>query len=317
MRIPIAFVTDKNFIMQIGVVITMLAKNRSSDNELDIRVVMGDCDDESVKIFEGLSCEGISVKVIPTTLSEFSGINQIAHISSAGLIKFKLAEILSDCEKFIYIDGDIIVRGDLGEFYSTELGDSYVAGVADIESIFEDEKLMNSGVMLMNGTLLRRDKMFEKLLATRKSLGDRRSMDQQSFNICFKNRIKFLPVKYNCVSTKLVGKEKKNHPTETVNRLYETAYKDNLSICEDALIIHFATTDKPWKYTFVPYGDEWYEYYKNSPWGGVKLQRKSAFGAHVEGFKRHFREGGLQSVFRRAKKIILAKMGKKEKTNWG
>lgn len=42
--------------------------------------------------------------------------------------------------------------------------------------------------------------------------------------------------------------------------------------------IHFATGNKPWKYTFAPCAKEWYQYYLQSPYGDKPFKRYGRWG---------------------------------------
>ena len=97
-------------------------------------------------------------------------------VSTAALFKFDLPNLLPDSiEKVLYLDGDIIVQGDLSELYSTDISDVYAGVVKDYRGLTLkgdfNERLkinhtayFNSGVLLLNLSLLRNDNLPEKLL---------------------------------------------------------------------------------------------------------------------------------------------------------
>ena len=45
----------------------------------------------------------------------------------------KLAELLTEVNRIIYLDCDIVVNDSLSDLYNTDLEDNYVAGVIDIQ----------------------------------------------------------------------------------------------------------------------------------------------------------------------------------------
>lgn len=142
-------------------------------------------------------------------------------------------------------------------------------------------------------------------------------MDQQTFNLVLADKILFLPFKYNCIPTKLLGLEKNNFSTEKVNRLYETHFKTKQEMVDNAIVIHYATSGKPWKYTFVECGEEWYDCFKKSPYGKTKLKRKSKFEAHLGGVMRNIKEGGVKALVSRALWYIKNACGKTKFEHWG
>jgi lipopolysaccharide biosynthesis glycosyltransferase len=51
------------------------------------------------------------------------------RINNMTYYRLLLPSILSDCDKCLYLDSDIIVCGDLYELLKIEIDDSYIAGV--------------------------------------------------------------------------------------------------------------------------------------------------------------------------------------------
>ena len=109
---------------------------------------------------------------------------------------------LNSCERILYLDYDVMCRGDIRDFYNTDLNGIEAAGVLDIygKNFYHYRGLlnfdyMNSGVMLFNMELCRKTKMFEKAA---KLCGERWMMlaDQAALNKVIENR-KLMPRKYN------------------------------------------------------------------------------------------------------------------------
>ncbi len=104
-------------------------------------------------------------------------------------------------DKILYLDYDVVCRGDLTEFYETNLENLEAAGVLDIYGKhfyrynFPKTDYMNSGVMLFNMEECKKNKMFEKAV---RLCGKRRMMlaDQAALNKSIKKR-KLMPRKFN------------------------------------------------------------------------------------------------------------------------
>ncbi|MBR6505585.1 glycosyltransferase family 8 protein [Candidatus Saccharibacteria bacterium] len=113
----------------------------------------------------------------------------------------KFAE-LQQCERVLYLDYDVVCRGDISKFYNTDLDGVEAAGVLDIygKNFYHYHGLlnfdyMNSGVMLFNLKECRKTGMFEKAV----SLCMKRWMmlaDQAALNKAISKR-KLMPRKYN------------------------------------------------------------------------------------------------------------------------
>lgn len=317
MMIPIVFITDENFIMQTGVAIYSLAESKNTDTEYKVYIIMAECSEEGKRRIQKAECSGVNITIIEASLDKYRDIKQLAHIPIACLLKFNICDLVSDQDKLIYLDGDILIRGDLTALYNYDLEENILAGVPSLDMIYEKKKLVNAGILLFDAKKMRDEHMADKLIAQRRSLGDRGSMDQQTFNLMLSNRMGFLPFVYNVIPNKILGDEKKEYTVSKLNELYGVSYLKKKDMANDAVIWHYATGGKPWKYSFVPCADEWYQCYLKSPYGEQKLQRKSAFQAHMEGIRRNLKEGGFRAVAKRAMYYIKVMMGKNHYSGWG
>ncbi|MBR3143656.1 glycosyltransferase family 8 protein [Candidatus Saccharibacteria bacterium] len=105
-------------------------------------------------------------------------------------------------DRVLYLDYDVVCRGDIGEFYNTNLENLEAAGVLDIygKNFYHYHGLfnfdyMNSGVMLFNLEECRKTGMFEKAV----KLCMKRWMllaDQSALNKAIKRR-KLMPRRFN------------------------------------------------------------------------------------------------------------------------
>lgn len=318
--IPVAFISDENFIMQTSVAITSLAKNKLDTTEYKVYVIAAECSKEAEDKLKNLETlfKGIQVEIKRTGLEMYRDIRQMAHIPISCLLKFDLCDIISEEDKIIYLDGDIVVRRDLSDFYAIDLGDNYLAGVPSLDLVFSEEtKLVNAGILLFDAKKMRDNKMRDILVEKRRSLGDSGSMDQKTFNLVMKDQIGYLPYEYNCIPGKIMGAERGTYTVDKLNGLYKTNFASSKDMVDNAAIWHYATGDKPWKYSFIYGADEWYENYLASPFGEDKLNRKSAFKAHAEGVINHLKKGGIKSVINRLTDYIRTLSGKAENKTWG
>ena len=75
-----------------------------------------------------------------------------------------------------------------------------------------------------------------------------------------KENVKLLSIKYNCLYVNLVrAKDKFN--IDSLNKLYKTNFLKLDELKKQAIIIHYSSKDKPWKYNNIPLSDEWYKYF--------------------------------------------------------
>ena len=314
-QIPIVMISDDNFVMQTCVAITSLCKNKKSITMYEVFIVMAECSEESAKIFRQMEREDCTITLVHASLEKYRDIKQLAHISIACLLKFDICELIPQYDKLLYLDGDVVVRNDLTELYDTELGDNFAAAVKELYCMEKDDGCINAGIMLFNAKKMRSDGMRETLVATRKSLGDRGSMDQQTYNMVIKGQIHYLSIEYNCIPGRLMGDAKLDYTMEQLNLLYGTQYRNVKQLIQNAVIIHFATGNKPWKYTFAPCAKEWYDYYLLSPYGNKPFKRYSRWGYRLHNMKELFTKKGIVEVVKHVLNRISPKK-KKQKVDW-
>lgn len=317
MEIPVVFITDENFIMPTGVAIWSLGESKKPETEYLVYVVMAECSEKSRAEILKAEREGLRIQIIEAFLDMYRDIKQLAHIPISCLLKFNICELIPSQDKLIYMDGDILVRGDLTELYQIPLEDNVIAGVPELMMLHQNKQLINAGIMLFNAKKMREEGLAEKLAAKRRELGDRGSMDQQTFNLLLSDRTGRLPIKFNCVPNKLFGTEQKNFPLEKLNALYHTKYVTKRDLLDDAVILHYATGGKPWKYSYVSCADEWYQSFLKSPYSSSKLKRKGALRTHAEGVIRNLRTGGIKAILKRLAWYIDAWRGKNRFKEWG
>lgn len=314
-KIPIVMISDDNFVMQTCVAITSLYKNKFSSTVYEVFIVMAECSAQSEETFRKMDREDCIITLLKASLEQYRDIKQLAHISIACLLKFDICELIPEYDKLLYLDGDIIVRKDLTELYETELGDNYAAAVKEMYCMKNDDGCINAGIMLFNAKKMRSDGMRDILMAKRRSLGNRSSMDQQTYNMVIKDKIKYLSIVYNCVPGRLQGDVKMDYTMQELNALYGTEYKKAAQLIDDAVIIHFATGNKPWKYTFAPCAKEWYEYYLLSPYGGRPFKRYGRWGYRFHNISEVLKKSGIKGVFWHLRSRINRSRNKK-KIDW-
>ena len=144
-------------------------------------------------------------------------------------------------KKAIYIDSDVILRGDIGELFDIDLGDNAIAAMVDpkVTTIpeFRDyvdnalgiphSEYVNSGVQVMDLKKMRKIKYLSTMIdLIREYDADLVAPDQDYLNVILKGQILHLDPKWNAEPTKDLPKNTK--------------------------LVHFNLFNKPWHYKNVP-----------------------------------------------------------------
>lgn len=269
----VVFICDENYVMPTVVAISSIYANKKAESTYCIHVICSDVSENSRRLFDELNHDGFQVQIVDVQQSkelEECKIRNL-HVSTAALYKFNIANLFPDLDKLLYLDGDILVQQDLESLFAFDISQVYAAVVKDYKpmtySPTQVEKLkikhsayFNSGVMLLNLKKFREDDLFHKLLEYRLH-GINFFMDQDALNVVFQEKVIYLPLYYN-VMTSVMG----FFTLEELVSYYEvTGVQSKKEIYEKASIVHLCTKYKPWKYSNVPFADEWYRYYKLSP----------------------------------------------------
>ena len=164
------------------------------------------------------------------------------HFSEEMYYRLFLPWLLPDCERALYLDCDIMVRGSLDELYATDLEDNFVGAAHDVNREIRRESItrlklkgdyFNSGVQLLQLERIR-EKMSEEELLSRIGAIAKESLliypDQDILNRLYEGKIKTIHKKYNYGAITSVAHKLKN-PEEL----------------QKAVIVHFTSSNKPWK----------------------------------------------------------------------
>lgn len=189
-----------------------------------------------------------------------------SHISYATFFRYFIPQYIS-MDQVLYLDCDLIVTGNLDEFYSMELGDNYVAAVEDsIAKAYYERIEFNAGVLLINNKLWKHDNIMHKALDLNlrydKLLND---ADQSVLNMLFNNRWLSISNYYNYLTGLQYLIKTGDDYLEPYSEQYIYIYTE-----QKPLIIHYNTAGKPWLIdnVHIKYKEEWW-FYHNLDWAEI------------------------------------------------
>ncbi len=264
-RIPIVYPMPEHY-RCLAVSLLSLVSSAKQGTFYDISII---CDEEAAsleardEVKRSLeSYNNWNITFLPVNEKIKSLVSKASFIKRSAFYRLIIPEEISD-NKCIYLDADTIVCNDLGELYDTDVNDSYLAGVPafGIKALENKEEYckqadlpdldfyINTGVMVMNLDLLRKDNCTDKFLECMKR--GMISQDQDAVNSVCYGKIKLIPFRYN-VMTKYADWDLNDYPASGVK-------SSIISGWANPCIIHYADRIKPWHTLDCALGDYWWE----------------------------------------------------------
>jgi len=258
-KINIVFSSDNNYAQYLGVTLCSIFENSKNKDKIDIYVLDGGIlkeNKDKLKIIE--SKYNFTIIYIEIDTSLFKDFYISGYLTQATYYRIMIPDLLPNVKKVLYLDCDIIVKGDISELYNTNIDNYFFAAVEDegfISKFFskleiaKNEKYFNAGVMLMNLDKWRETNINKTII---NFINEKReqleSHDQDAINSILYGKWLNLPYKYNVTTT----------------------IPDNHQINNDVLIVHY-TGPKPWNYLCLhPLKNEYFNYLKKTPWNESK-----------------------------------------------
>jgi lipopolysaccharide biosynthesis glycosyltransferase len=212
--------------------------------------------------------------ITPVDTSVLSGarVSPDDHVSLATYYRILLPKLLPlEVDKALFLDGDLIARRSIAEFYNQRLDNETHAAVPDplgVEGIKivckrlgmpEGALYFNAGVLLLNIRLWRVENISERVLEHIKTHREKLEWwDQDALNAVLHSRWKACPAKWNAQPALF-----RNYTAAELN-LTDGDYREAV---DNPCIVHFAGPIKPWMSRCThPLKAEYYEYLRLTPW---------------------------------------------------
>lgn len=271
--INICLSCDENYAKYAGVVMASILANAKINDKIAFYILDGNISQKTKeKLISLKSIKDCFINFVNIKEEEFEDYKKIQthrYISIAACYRLKLASLLPDVDKIIYLDCDTVVCSSLRELFNIDLKDKVLGGVSDIDSEFKssDFSYINSGVLLMDLDKIRTQNIEnEFLLYARENINNIKLGDQEIINKVLKNRILKLSEKFNVQSECFIRRS---------------------SFTKNPVIVHFIGTKKPWQHiSWSVHKNMYFKYLQLTPW---KLENRpgllNEFHSFISWFK--------------------------------
>ena len=243
--IDVALSIDNNYVQHCAVLIASILKNNTSQYKYRFHILDGGITYENKKKLESMKyIQDYIIEYYDMCKFDFSflPLNR-SWISAATYYRLMLTKILPETiDKILYLDCDIVVDGNLSEFYETDVSTVYAGVIEDESSVRNSLKLglknyFNAGVLLLNLQKLREfdfQTTWINYYKENESIID--LQDQDILNGVFNGNVKWLPLKWNANATLFTEPEYKHNYSDE-----EADYAE-----KNRIIIHYTAEEKPW-----------------------------------------------------------------------
>ncbi|WP_273213751.1 glycosyltransferase family 8 protein [Helicobacter rodentium] len=280
-KIAIVFGVDSKYISYLSVALESFKRNCKTDT-YDIIIMYLDLRDEQKTIIQQTySSEKIRIRFIDLTetIKNYQELQYTnAYLTSAMYIRFFIPQILSNYQKVIYCDCDVVFLKDISQLYHLTLENALLGVVKDTENLRQHYINSNfvsycqntlhlnnslnyfqSGVLVFNIKQCLEEKLLEQCLEALSKISKPIYPDQDILNIAAENKVKFLQGYWN-VENHILAFNRNNLANLSSRDLKE--YEDALT---NVAILHYSGDRKPWNLPTIPNATIWWDYARKTP----------------------------------------------------
>lgn len=240
LNIPIFLASDNRYAPFVATTIASICDN--TDCFCSFYVLDGGISETAKLTIKSLNRKYPNFSVNFLTIDEEAEFSDIDYQNNAGYIsistynRFLISKLKPDLKKVLYLDVDVIVKGDIKELFSIQLENYPLAAVPesfldgatlkDLRNnlnLSKDHRYFNAGVLLIDNEYWAKNDILSQVFKTEQKFRSKlKWADQDILNIIFNNNYKVLPPKFN----DMTQFKNQNH---------------------NVLIRHFNTGLKPWE----------------------------------------------------------------------
>ena len=256
--IPIFYACDDAFVKYTVVSMHSLITNASREYKYVLHILYTEISDEMKNVVNKLADDCFEIRFVDVTpyLQSISDKLPLRdYYSKTTYYRLFIAEMFPDYTKAIYIDSDTVVRGDISKVYLTDIKDAYLGACHEqvmvqieqygtyVERVVGVSRynFFNAGLMLINCEQFRLHFVLDKFIDYLHYYNFVVTLDEDDLNLICKDHVYWLDQRWN---TEVFGTLP--HPVE------------------QAEMLHYIMTNKPWHYEDCLYGEYFWEYAKQT-----------------------------------------------------
>ncbi len=283
-KVPIIFSSDNNYVAYLSVIMASVIENSSSENEYEFIVLETSISEENKKI--------LSLQIKDQTNFSLRFLNLSSLVNSGDFhvekwftvetyFRLYVPSLLSEYDKAIYLDVDMIVLDDVAKLYDIELEDYSLAATINFGTVrlFHEEpewkdyfdntlKLTDpytyfqAGVLVLNLAKMRENNEEEQLMKLTLE-SQFWFVDQDSLNSFYQGNIKFIDQTWDLEHWLALRDDEYLDDHFKMNKDMLTVFNNAK---ENPKIIHYAGSEKPWAALDMNLSKPWWKYVNQTPY---------------------------------------------------
>ena len=265
------FACDERYLPLFGVALTSIRNHRDPHRSYRTVVLHTGISEEVQRCTRrALSAPGFSLAFRDVT-KELAAFRDRLHTrdyyTNATYYRLLIPALYPRMERALYLDSDILVRGDVAPLFDTPLDGCLAAAVPDgfvnfapvlrkyVENrvgVPGDMPYFNAGVLLMNLVEMRKIGFGDLFVSLLSHVTFRVAQDQDYLNVICRGRVKFLSERWNYMPFR---------------------YAEG----EEPFLVHFNLDSKPWQKEGVPYGEEFWACADATPFAQAMREKRASY----------------------------------------
>ena len=260
--IPIFFAVDDNYAPYLAVSMRSLIDNASPDYQYNIYILIDKLNGYNTAVLCDMATDNVSVETINVT-RKLDAFGDMLHLrdyyTKTTYYRFFIPALFPQYERGLYLDCDIVVKGDISQLYNVALGDNILAAAPEevmlmvdvfgtyVEAVLEvpRNEYFSAGILVMNLEKMRRVALEEQYVELLGRRTFRVTQDQDYLNVLCRGDFLMLDSGWN-----------------------KTACYD-APVDTPVNIIHYKINWKPWHYKGVRFEEDFWHYAEMTPYADM------------------------------------------------
>ena len=253
--IPIFFAVDDVYSPFLAVTLQSLTENASKNYYYSIKILYTNMQEENKKKLAKYESENVKIEFVDLNYYIKKIQDKLYtrdYYTNTTYFRLFIPSLYPQYDKAIYLDGDIVVLGDISELYNINMGDNLIAAAPDdviqntkvfqeyaekVVGVADYRNYFNAGVLLMNLDELRKFDFLDKFLYLLETVKFSVAQDQDYLNRLCKGRTKIISVAWDRMPM----------PTDKI-------------LDDEIKLIHYNLAYKPWHFDNVLYKEHFWKY---------------------------------------------------------